>query len=45
MLEPVPAQPRPLRNNDLSLIVLLNKHEKIFSHSVHIPFEIYEGHP
>ena len=27
MLEPVPAQPLPLRNIDLSIIVLLNKHE------------------
>ena len=28
MLESVPAQPLPLRNIDLSTIVLLNKHEK-----------------
>ena len=28
MLETVPAQPLPLRNIDLSIIVLLNKHEK-----------------
>ena len=28
MLEPVPAQPLPLRNIDLSIIVLLNKDEK-----------------
>ena len=27
MLEHVPAQPLPLRNIDLSIIVLLNKHE------------------
>ena len=27
MLEPVPAQPLPLRNIDLSIVVLLNKHE------------------
>ena len=27
MLEPVPAQPLPLRNIDLSIIVLLDKHE------------------
>ena len=27
MLEPVPAQPLPSRNIDLSIIVLLNKHE------------------
>ena len=26
MLEPVPAQPLPLRNIDLSITVLLNKH-------------------
>ena len=26
MLEPVPAQPFPLRNTDLSIVVLLNKH-------------------
>ena len=28
MLETVPALPLPLRNIDLSIIVLLNKHEK-----------------
>ena len=28
MLEPVPAEPLPLRNIDLSIIVLLNKNEK-----------------
>ena len=28
MLEPLPAQPLPLRNIDLSIIVLLNEHEK-----------------
>ena len=28
MPEPMPAQPLPLRNIDLSIIVLLNKHEK-----------------
>ena len=27
MLEPVPAQPLPLRNIDLSIVVLLNKYE------------------
>ena len=27
MLEPVPAQPHPLRNIDLSIAVLLNKYE------------------
>ena len=27
MLEPVPAQPLPLRNIDLSIVVLLKKHE------------------
>ena len=27
MLEPVPAQPLPLRNVDLSIVVLLNKHD------------------
>ena len=27
MLEPVPAQPLPLQNIDLSIVVLLNKHE------------------
>ena len=27
MLEPVPALPLPLRNIDLSIVVLLNKHE------------------
>ena len=27
MLEPVPAQPLPLRNINLSIVVLLNKHE------------------
>ena len=29
MLEPVPAQPLPLRNNDISTTMLLNKHENI----------------
>ena len=27
MLEPMPAQPLPLRNIDLSIIVISNKHE------------------
>ena len=27
MLEPVPAKPLPLRNIDLSIVELLNKHE------------------
>ena len=27
MLEPVPVQPLPLQNIDLSIIVLLNKHK------------------
>ena len=27
MLEPSPAQPLPLRNIDLSIVVLLSKHE------------------
>ena len=27
MLEPVPAQTLPLRNIDLSIVMLLNKHE------------------
>ena len=27
MLKPVPAQPLPLRNIDLSIVVLFNKHD------------------
>ena len=33
MLEPVPAQPLPLRHIDLSIIVLLNKHE---NNNIHV---------
>ena len=46
MLEPVPAQPLPLQNIDLSIVVLLNKHgnnnmNKATPYAIHLDITKY----